>query len=191
MVLHGRVSVHVAGGWCMSCPAGEGKCGWNMRGIIAHCPVSISGMRRKRKVKKRRKSSKILTVSGIASSAEKVANFDVLPYVYIKSFGFENRNLGISQANLPENEPQMGQKAGEMGVWNGKNIGVLWAKHRNFRGKSTALLCKEVRCFQFPEKRPFLEGREGVEWGGAASDRGTATGRAWNSILLALRPESA
>ena len=174
----------------MSCPAGEGKCGWNMRGIIAHCPVSISGMRRKRKVKKRRKSSKILTVSGIASSAEKVANFDVLPYVYIKSFDFENRNLGISQAKLPENEPQMGQKAGEMGVWNGKNIGVLWAKHRNFRGKSTALLCKEVRCFQFPEKRPFWE-REGVEWGGAASDRGTATGRAWNSILLALRPESA
>ena len=127
-----------------------------MRGIIAHCPVSISGMRRKRKVKKRRKSSKILTVSGIASSAEKVANFDVLPYVYIKSFGFENRNLGISQANLPENEPQMGQKAGEMGVWNGKNIGVLWAKHRNFRGKSTALLCKEVRCFQFPKPLPLV-----------------------------------
>ena len=157
MVLHGRASVHVAGGWCMSCPAGEGKCGWNMRGIIAHCPVSISGMRRKRKVKKRRKPSKILTASGIASSAEKTVNFDVLPYVYIKSFGFGNRNLGISQANLPGNEPQMGQKAGKMGVWNGKNIGLLWAKHRNFRSKSTALLCKEVRCFGFSgRKTPVL-----------------------------------
>ena len=157
MVLHGRVSVHVAGGWCMSCPAGEGKCGWNMRGIIAHCPVSISGMRRKRKVKKRRKPSKILTASGIASSAEKTVNFDILPYVYIKSVGFRNRNLGILQAYLPENEPQMGQKAGKMGVWNGKNIGLLWAKHRNFRGKSTALSCKEVRCFGFSgRKTPVL-----------------------------------
>ena len=92
MVLHGRVSVHVAGGWCMSCPAGEGKCGWNMRGIIAHCPVSISGMRRKRKVKKRRKSSKILTVSGIASSAEKVANFDVLPCLCANLSDFESKD---------------------------------------------------------------------------------------------------
>ena len=32
-----------------------------------------------------------------------------------------------------------------------ENIGLLWAKHRNFRGKSTVLLCKEVRCFHFPE----------------------------------------
>ena len=117
----------------MSCPAGEGKCGWNMRGIIAHCPVSISGMRRKRKVKKRRKPSKILTASGIASSAEKTVNFDVLPYVYIKSVGFRNRNLGILQAYLPENEPQMGQKAGKMGVWNGKNIGLLWAKQAHLQ----------------------------------------------------------
>ena len=137
------------GGWCMSCPAGEGKCGWNMRGIIAHCPVSISGMRRKRKVKKRRKPSKILTASGIASSAEKTVNFDVLPYVYIKSVGFRNRNLGILQAYLPENEPQMGQKAGKMGVRNGKNIGLLWAKHRNFRGKSTALLAYRSFCVVF------------------------------------------
>ena len=114
-------------------------------------------MRRKRKVKKRRKPSKILTASGIASSAEKTVNFNVLPYVYIKSVGFRNRNLGILQAYLPENEPQMGQKAGKMGVRNGKNIGLLWAKHRNFRGKSTALLCKEVRCFGFPgRKTPVL-----------------------------------
>ena len=34
-----------------------------------------------------------------------------------------------------------------------ENIGLLWAKHRNFRGKSTVLLCKEVRCFHFPEGR--------------------------------------
>ena len=68
------------------------------------------------RLKKRRKPSKILTASGIASSAEKVANFDVLPYVYIKSFGFGNRNLGILQAYLPENEPKKKQKAGKMGV---------------------------------------------------------------------------
>ena len=37
-----------------------------------------------------------------------------------------------------------------------ENIGLLWAKHRNFRGKSTALSIKEVRCFQFPENALFL-----------------------------------
>ena len=52
-----------------------------------------------------------------------------------------------------------------------ENIGLLWAKHRNFRGKSTALSIKEVRCFQFPEKRPFWE-REGVEWGAQQATEG-------------------
>ena len=50
-----------------------------------------------------------------------------------------------------------------------ENIGLLWAKHRNFRGKSTALLCKEVRCFQFPENALFWRG--GKVWNGGRSKR--------------------
>ena len=144
----------------MSCPAGEGKCGWNKRGIIAHCPVSISGMRRKRKVKKRRKPSKILTASGIASSAEKTVNFDILPYVYIKSFGFGNRNLGISQANLPENEPQMGQKAGKMGVGEAKTSDFSRQKYGTFRSKVPMFTSKKSDVLAFPGVKNSFYGRK-------------------------------
>ena len=45
-----------------------------------------------------------------------------------------------------------------------ENIGLLWAKHRNFRGKSTALLCKEVRCFGFSgRKTPVLWPKKNVK----------------------------
>ena len=84
-----------------------------------------------------------------------------------------------------------------------ENIGLLCIKVPYFCLESSDVLPKEVRCFQFPEKRPFWEGREGVEWGGRSkrqrdSDRKgveqhtscPSAGVSMSSLLLHFLPKS-
>ena len=41
----------------------------------------------------------------------------------------------------------------KIALWDGRNIGLLWAKVRRFKDKSTEVCIKEVRCFGFPDWR--------------------------------------